>query len=106
MAVSIYLLVCMLLGIWPDNYKMSEKLTDVPLNHGLMMDHHNIMETCLARLYSTVPHLDLTGIIRLETVISLGCQGPRVPEEKVKATCFENTAIIPDINWQLAQYLY
>ena len=55
MAVSIYLLVCMLLGIWPDNYKMSEKLTDVPLNHGLMMDHHNIMETCLARLYSPSP---------------------------------------------------
>ena len=53
MAVSIYLLVCMLLGIWPDNYKMSEKLTDVPLNHGLMMDHHNIMETCLG--YSEQP---------------------------------------------------
>ena len=57
MAVSIYLLVCMLLGIWPDNYKMSEKLTDVPLNHGLMMDQPNIMETCLGYTDCyTVPH--------------------------------------------------
>ena len=55
MAVSIYLLVCMLLGIWPDNYKMSEKLTDVPLNHGLMMDHHNIMETCLGSTVHSPP---------------------------------------------------
>ena len=82
MAVSIYLLVCMLLGIWPDNYKMSEKLTDVPLNHGLMMDHHNIMETCLGYTQSPT-HLDLTRIISL-SLISLGISAPQCQKKRLK----------------------
>ena len=82
MAVSIFLLVCMLLGIWPDNYKMSEKLTDVPLNHGLMMDHHNIMETCLGYTQS-LTHLDLTPIIR-PSLISLGISASKCPKKRLR----------------------